>query len=259
MIPSNRGFSIVELLIAMAVMTTCMGTMLALVVAAQGIATVQPEVADQQQRARSARQTFADALGRAGAGLDHGPLAGPLSAYFVPVVRSPEGGLTVWSITSATAQAETAQPLAPSGTTVDITTSALCPAAQSTCAFTASTTAIVFNESGCHEAVRIDDVLPAVLVLRPAIRGCAFGAGASVAEGAARTYFVDAATRQLLRRDDATGSILPVIDNVTSMEVELQDGGGRVRVTLRFASALLRVPEFVLVVDVAPPNLREAR
>ena len=64
----QNGFSVIELLVAMAVMTTCMAAMLSLVVTGQSIARRQPEAADQQQRARAARQTIGNALARAGAG-----------------------------------------------------------------------------------------------------------------------------------------------------------------------------------------------
>ena len=106
--------------------------------------------------------------------------------------------------------------------------------------------------------VRIDDVLPSVLVLRPAVRACAFAAGAPIAEGEVRTFFVDGPARQLLRRDESTGSTQPVLDNVAAMDVWIA-GGGRVRVTLRVASILLQVPDFVLALDMSAPNLRDAR
>jgi Tfp pilus assembly protein PilV len=256
---SAHGFSVVELLVAMAVMTTCLTAMLSLVVTGQSIARLQPEAADQQQRARTARQAIGDALARAGAGLDRGPRAGPLDSFFAPVARSIEGGLTVWSVTGATAQGTLALPLGPVSTTADIVAEATCPAGQSACAFSADTSAIVFDSTGCHEAVRIDDVLPSVLVLRPATRACAFGGGAAIAAGEARTYFVDTSAKQLLRRDEATGTTLPLVDNVAAMDVEVTDGGRQVRVSLRFVSLVAQVPDFVLTFAAAPPNLHGPR
>jgi len=256
---STRGFSSVELLVAMAVMTTCMAALLSLVGMAQSIARLQPEAADQQQRARLARQAIADALARAGAGLDRGSLAGPLAAYFPPVSRSAEGGLTIWSVTGPQSQAALAQPLGTSATTADVAVEPFCAAGESTCAFAPDTSAIVFDAGGCHEVLRIDDVLPSVLVLRPAIRGCAFGAGAPIAAGEVRTFFVDPSTRQLLRRDEATGSIQPVVDNVAAMDLVIDDGGRHVRVSLRFVSLVARVPDFTFAFDTAPPNLQGPR
>lgn len=256
---TDRGFSIVELLVAMGVMTVCMGAMLTLVTTGQAIARTQPEAADQQQRARTARQAIGDALARAGAGLDSGPMAGPLDTHFPPLLRSADGGLTTWSVTTASAQATLAYAFGSTAASADVQPAAACPAAEAACAFTAGTNAIVFDATGCHEVIRIDDVAASALMVRPAVRLCAFGAGASIAEGEARTFLVDPAARQLLRRDEATRTTLPIVDNVSSMEVDVLDSGRRVTVTLRFASFLIQVPELVLIVAGSPANLREAR
>jgi hypothetical protein len=94
--------------------------------------------------------------------------------------------------------------------------------------------------------------------VRAGSRGCSYAAGAAVAQGEVRTYRVDAGTRQLLRRDEATGGTVPVLDNVAAMAVEYLDGGRRLRVTLRLAPATPdpRVPEFEVSCDVRPPNLQ---
>ena len=80
-----RGFTLVELLIAMAVMVTFSGALMSLILAGQTLARVQPEAADVQQRARIALQTLGADLARAGAGLDRGAQAGPLVRYFPPI------------------------------------------------------------------------------------------------------------------------------------------------------------------------------
>ena len=80
---------------------------------------------------------------------------------------------------------------------------------------------------------------------------------AAVAQGEVRTYRVDPATRQLLRRDEATGATVPVLDNVTAMTVEYLDAGRLVRITLRLASATSDplTPALDISFDVRPPNL----
>src|SRR5215207_6340476 len=80
----SRGFSLLELLMAMAVATTSAGVPLSLVVAGQSIARAQPEAADVQQRARVAAHVLATELARAGAGVDAGPWAGTLARHFLP-------------------------------------------------------------------------------------------------------------------------------------------------------------------------------
>src|SRR4051812_21284619 len=93
-----RGFSIVELVIAAAIMSACGGAILSLGLAGQRIPRGRPGSGDQQQGARIAIETLPTELSRAGAGLAGGPRAGSLAAYFIPAETSADGGLTVWSV-----------------------------------------------------------------------------------------------------------------------------------------------------------------
>lgn len=249
MIRRSGGFSLVELLIAMAVMVTFTGTLLSLILAGQSIARMQPEAADVQQRARIALQTLGGELALAGAGLDRGPLAGPLSQFFPPIGPSHDGGITVWYVTARRAQTTMAAPLAPDGTEAVI---------QDAAAFVQASTAIVFDGHGCRDLLRVDAVAAVSLHVRAGPRSCSYEAGAPVAQGEVRTYRVDPAARQLLRRDEATGISVPVLDNVTAMTVEYLDGARRVRVTLRLAAGIANplVPDFEVTYDVRPPNLQ---
>lgn len=252
------GFSLVELLMAMAVMVTFSSALMALLLAGQRIARAQPEAADLQQRARVALQTLGAELGLAGAGLDRGPHAGALALSFPPIGPSGDGGITIWYVTGRAAQAVLAAPLAQTATDVLILTAGGCPVTDPGCAFTTASTAIVFDGHGCHDALRIDAVMPALLQVRAGTRACAYAPGAAIAQGEVRTYRVDPATRQLLRRDEATGSSVPVLDNVTAMSVEYLDAGRLVRVTLRLAVADggPAVPDLELSLDARPPNLQ---
>lgn len=253
------GFSLVELLMAMAVMATFSSALMALIVAGQAIARAQPEAADLRQRARVALQTLGAELALAGAGLDRGPQAGALALYFPPIGPSSDGGVTIWYISGRAAQATLASPLAPAATDVPLLTAGWCPVTDPGCGFTAASTAIVLDAHGCHDVLRIDAVIPASLRVRAGARACTYAPGAAIAQGEVRTYRVDPGTRQLLRRDEATGSSVPVLDNVTAMNVEYLDAGRRVRVTLRLAVAAggPPVPDLELSLDARPPNLQE--
>lgn len=251
------GFSILEMLVAMSVMSACAAGFLSLVVAGQAIARRQPEAADQQQRARMAIETLGAELSLAGAGMDRGSRPGPLARYFPPAVPSVDGGVTLWYVTRSGGQATLLDPLAPTATYAGIDDGGTCPAGSPACAFSATSAAIVFDGVACHDVLRIDAVTPTGLVLRPGVRGCSYGPGASLAEGEVRTYRVDAATRQLLRRDEATGSTQPVLDNVAAMDVAFLDAGRRVRLTFRFMPAILvQVPDLVVTLESTPPNER---
>src|SRR5688500_3866091 len=113
---SHAGFSLVELLLAMAMTVSFGGAVMSLITAGQSMARMQPDAADVQQRARFALQTLGGELAIAGAGLDRGPLAGPLARYFAPVVPSAEGGITVWYVSGRRAQTTLAASLAPGAT-----------------------------------------------------------------------------------------------------------------------------------------------
>lgn len=244
----SAGFTLVEILIAMALMVTFSGALLSLIVAGQSMARVQPDAADVQQRARVALQTLGAELALAGAGLDRGPRAGPLVQYFPPIGPSPDGGVTIWYVSSRRVQTTLTGPLAPDATDALIETAAFSPASAG----------IVFDGHGCRDVVRIDAVTPTWLQVRAGSRGCGYAPGDAIAQGEVRTYRVDAATRQLLRRDEATGGSVPVLDHVAAMTVEYLDGGRRIRVTLRLAPATPdpRVPDFEVSCDVTPANLQ---
>ena len=140
------GFSLIEVLIAMALMVTFGGALMSLLLAGQSMARMQPEAADAQQRARIALQMLGAELVLAGAGLDHGPRAGPLARYFGPLAVSADEGLTLWYVSTRLAQTSLAGPLAPGATAAVVDDST---------AFSDASTAIVFAEGGCHDVLRV--------------------------------------------------------------------------------------------------------
>lgn len=245
----SAGFSLVELLIAMAMMVGFGSALMAMIVAAQSMARMQPEAADAQQRARIALQTLGAELAVAGAGFDRGPLAGPLAAHFPPISPSADGGITLWYVAGRDAQTTLAAPFAQGATDLFV---------QDAAVFSPASTAIVLDGYGCHDAVRIDAVTTTSLQVRAGTRACGYGAGAAIGQGERRTYRVDPLARQLVRRDEATGATVPVLDHVTAMTVEYLDAGRRVRITLRLATAWSDpfVPPLDVSLDVRPANLQ---
>jgi type II secretory pathway pseudopilin PulG len=245
----TAGFSLVDLLVAMALTTTLCAAVMPLIVAGQSIARMQPEASDAQQRARIVLQTFASELALAGAGLDRGPRSGPLSRYFPPVAAASGEGITLWYVSTRLAQTRLAGPLIPGATAVVV---------EDSTSFAGATTAIVFAEGGCHDVLRVEAVTPAVLELRAAARMCAYDAGASVAQGEVRTYYLDRASRQLRRRDEATGISVPILDNVTRLSLEYLELAARVRITLQVAAGVPNnlVPDLGVTHEFMLPNLQ---
>jgi hypothetical protein len=266
--------SLVETLVATTLAVAMSGAVLSLVVAGQAIARTHPEAADLQQRARVALQIVGAELRDAGAGLEQGSLVGPLARYFPPVVPSIDDGVTIWTARNYDAQAMVRTAAVPGATTVVVDDSAGCPPGAGACAFASDASVIAFTPGGCRTAMRLSDASADVLQLEAPLAGCTLEPGSAVAAGTVRTYWVDPVGRQLIRRDEATGSSAPVLDGVAAMTTEYYaDAGGtspitgagdaelmrvrRVRVTLRFVASnpLLRIPDLAVAVDVAPRNL----
>jgi hypothetical protein len=266
--------SLLEVLVSTALTLVLSGTVLSLLSAGQTIARTQPERADLQQRARIALQILGADLRDAGAGIDRAPAVGPLNASFPPIAPSADGGVTVWRAVGGAAQATLSIAAAAPATLLTVADSPSCPPGQGACAFAAGDTVLAFGTGECRAAVRVASVAADVLQLA-APAGCALPAGAVVAEGVARTYFVDAAARQLKRRDESSGSVAPVLDGVASLSTALfADAAGaiaiagtsdadlmrvrRVRLTLRLAASnpLLRIGDLETIVDAVPRNLQ---
>jgi hypothetical protein len=249
--------NLVELLLSMGLTVTLSAAAMALVGAAQTIARTQPEASDLQQHARVALRVLKAELAGAGAGVDRGTLAGTLTQYFAPVHTSADGGLTVWTVSNRDAQGTLRSAVPAGATMVALDDNDGCPAGQGACGFVSGTTAILFDAHGCFEAARIDAVSSDLLTLRSGL-ACSYTSGAAVAEARVFTYIVDRVARQLLRRDEALGTTVPVLDAVASMDIEYVADPWRARLTLRLVAAnpLLRIPDLVVSLDVAPANLQ---
>lgn len=87
-----RGFSLVELAVALAAMLAVLGAVLPLLVRAPRTFDSRTEMADMQQRLRVAADTLFEHLVSAGAGAYTGASAGPLGRSFVPIVPYRTGG-----------------------------------------------------------------------------------------------------------------------------------------------------------------------
>jgi hypothetical protein len=111
------------------------------------------------------------------------------------------------------------------------------------------------------------------LQLAAPLDGCVLDPTSAIAAGEIHTYRFDAAARQLVRRDEATGSSAPLLDGVTAFSVDyFADAAATVpvstvsdtdlmrtrlvRVTLRFTAAnpRLRIPDLSVSMHVVPRN-----
>ena len=207
------GFSLVELLIAMAVMVTFAGALLSLVLAGE---IDRAHAARSRRRAAARAHRPADARRRARArrrgpgSRAHRPVR--CRGHFAPIgpsarrrhhdlVRLEPRGADDAGGAAAAGRDRRGHP-----------ERSACPPSDPGCAFAPASTAIVFDDRGCRDVLRIDAVTATSLQVRAGSRACGYQPGAAVAQGEVRTYRVDPATRQLLRRDEATGLSVPVLD-----------------------------------------------
>jgi prepilin-type N-terminal cleavage/methylation domain-containing protein len=90
-VPREGGFSMMELLVAVAVFTIAAAILFHFAARSQRLAASQPEAADVHQRLRVAVSTMQKDLINSGAGPLHGTAAGTLANYFPPIVPARRG------------------------------------------------------------------------------------------------------------------------------------------------------------------------
>ena len=82
----SQGFTLIEMMVSMAIMTVVVAGVFSLLNPSQGTYQAQPEVSDMQQRLRVAADSINKDLMMAGAGMYSGNMIGTLDAYFSPLL-----------------------------------------------------------------------------------------------------------------------------------------------------------------------------
>ena len=90
----DRGFTIIELLISLAITMAITAGIFAVMNPSQGMFAAQPEVMDMQQRMRVGVDTLTKDLMMAGAGAYSGSMTGSLGNYFAPILPYRVGNTT---------------------------------------------------------------------------------------------------------------------------------------------------------------------
>jgi prepilin-type N-terminal cleavage/methylation domain-containing protein len=235
---SAAGFSLVELLVALAVALLVTSAVFAMLNPAAGAFQMQPESADVEQRIRVAADRLTSDVAASGAG----PWVGgdPVGQTAPPVFPSRIGRrnadapgtsatdrLSVWTVRIAAPQAVLAAPLVSASGTASITAGAGCMSGDPSCGFRAGMLAAVFDPSGAWDLFSITAVDGTLLSLQHDLRDTAVvhpPASSVIAEVTARTYFLrdDRATGfpQLMRYDAADGGDIPFVDHVVRFSAE---------------------------------------
>jgi prepilin-type N-terminal cleavage/methylation domain-containing protein len=231
----DAGFSLVEVLVALALFLAVSGAFLHVASSGQRLARSQSEATDLNQRVRVAADRLRADIARAGTGPLAGAFPGGLGSYFAPIVparlgaRSADPALTAatdrltlvfvpegaWPAVLVAPMASSVAPLV-----IDAAEPG-CPAA-GLCGFAAGTRALVVDASGLgagHELFTVtatsaglahDGANPAFS--RP------YAAGTVVVPIVQRTYYLDRSCDRLMVYDGYQ-SEMPFIDNVLDMRV----------------------------------------
>jgi hypothetical protein len=233
------GFSLVELTVALCATMVLVGSLVMVVNPSRRIAQTIPEVIDMQQGARFALGSLQRDLAIAGAGTDTGEASGPLIDYFPPVlprrigqdaeardVARSDAFSLVW-VPATRVQAVLSVPL--SSNTAIVSGSGCAPGLPS-CGFREGMGVLLFDRTGMFDIFTATQADLSGVVLRHRGPGgtAAYAAGAFAAELSARTYYFDAAARQI-RIGDTDTSDIPLLDDAVSMAVEYFGSGAAPR------------------------------
>ena len=237
---ADRGFSFVEVLIALTIVLAATAPLLHIAASGQRLSRSHGEATDLHQRLRVAVEKLRTDLTLAGAGGLDGPVSdvsGSLAGYLAPLVparlgaRAPDLPLSAFtdriSLVYATAEA------GPSALTVDMASAAEAVAISATatgcpdaglCGFTDGTRALVFDTSGVgagHDFFTVTGTAGALAhdAPNPAFHR-PYAAGRSlVVPVVQRVYYFDRPGRRLMVYDGYQ-SDMPFIDNVVDVRFE---------------------------------------
>ena len=229
----QAGYSLVELMVSMAIMLGVTGTIFTLVNPSQGAFRVQPEVADMQQRMRVAVDMMYKDLIMAGAGTYQGANNGALVNLFAPIVPyrtglidpDPASGvfyrpdaISLMYVPSTIAQTTISQAMPNVSAEIKVSAVPGCPLNDELCGLKEGMTIMIFDDTGAMDTFQITNVQTNALHLqhRNQQLSKAYGAGSSITQVETHTYYLDTVNDQL-RHYDGANSDLPLVDDVVGL------------------------------------------
>jgi hypothetical protein len=231
---SDAGYSLVELLVSSAIMLTVTGAIFSLLTPSQGTAQAQPEQSDLQQRMRIGADVLTKELVMAGAGPYFGSRTGSLVNFFAPIVprrlglKTTDKSNDAWDnvvtlsyIPNSYSQTSIALAMPPQSTEVKVTYPPNCPEKKELCGFEIGMTVLIFDETGQFDTFTITNVQDdaAHLQHRGDTLNYSYGAGSTITQVESNTYYLNTATRQLIRYDGASTET-PLVDDVVGLKLE---------------------------------------
>ena len=245
---NERGFTLVELLVSMGIMLGITAAIFSLADPARGTYRTQPEVSDMQQRLRVSTSFLANDLLMAGAGAPSGgQQMGSLMNYFAPIqpIRTgfinPDVGagvffrddaITMFYVPVGAPQTKLTVTMPQPSSELQVERSPSCgneasglPPLSCKAGFQDGMKVIIFDDTGAWDDMTITEVQDSALHMQhnKSIPGNElskrYGPTAQLAQVQQRTYYLNAATRQLMyydgyQREEA------VVDNVVDLEFQ---------------------------------------
>ncbi len=239
---AQRGFSLIELAVAMALTMAVLAGVSAMLLPAHGAFETTLEIADMQQRLRVAADTLTRDLRVVGAGAYAAGRLGPLVGYFPPVLPFRQGSsgddaiatfrtdtISLITVPSTAAQTTLAADLLPGVLTLQAAAVPGCPAGTNLCGFAAGMTLAIYDETGNVDTFTVAAVADAAAQLtleaRPSDSSSTmYPRGSNVVEARIDVYYLkaDAALQsyRLMHYDGSANADVPAVDHVVGLAFE---------------------------------------
>jgi len=249
---SDAGFSLIEVLVATAIMLTVTGAIFTVLNPSGSMFQAQPEVVDMQQRLRIGVDTLTRDLIMAGAGAYSGSQSGSLAGFFAPIQPSRQGSdplyddgpgafksdaITIFYVPSTSSQTSISQGMPNASAELKVNPESGCPNGANLCGFTEGMSVLIYDDTGAYDTMTITEVQDQAAHLQHNQQGDlskSYDANAKVVQYQDHVYFLDAAKRQLMHYD-GYHTVTPVLDEVVGLNFEyygepappaLRDGNG---------------------------------
>lgn len=234
---NDRGYSLIEVLVSMAIMMVVTGAIFQLVNPSQSTAQIQPEVQDMQQRMRVGVDTLFKNIVMAGAGPYQGATTGSLMGFFAPLLPRKTGLLspdparnaytdriTMTFVPNSYSQTTIANDMPPTSQELKVDPSPNCPGGISdpNCGFKQGDQVIIFDTTGNFDTFTITEVQNSANHLQHRGQNWShqYNTGAVITQVESHMFFRDTTTNQLMHYDGSDVPPQPVVDNVVGLQFD---------------------------------------
>ncbi len=230
---SDRGFTIVEMMIAVGIMMAVTGAIFTILNPAQGTFQAQPEVSDMQQRLRVGVDSLQKDIVMAGGGAYQGSTTGALYNMFAPIMPYRLGGdpdhptndiISLIYVPSTPAQTSITTSMPPNSAELKVEDMEQCTAKNDQlCGFKTGMRLLIYDTKGHWDTFTVTQVQGPAGHLQHQGQDLnyAFGTDSAITQAMTQTYYLksDAATNTYqLMYFDGYQTDTPVVDNVVKLE-----------------------------------------